>query len=115
MISLRDREEEEFAYVADPADLDPDSRDALERSLAEAGFVFEIEAIESVEEEVEIRTWRVETRAGPRSFQTRRDEWPREVPGGGLLIRDVAGDLFLVPDPDDLDAASRRRIWAFID
>ena len=85
------------------------------RSLAEAGFVFEIEGIEAVEEEIEIRTWKVMTRAGRRSFQTKRDEWPRDVPGGGLLIRDVTGDLFLVPDPSELDKGSQRRLWAFTD
>jgi hypothetical protein len=68
-----------------------------------------------VEEEVEIRVWRVRTRQGARRFQTRRDDWPRTLPGGGLLIRDVAGDLFHVPDPDALDRTSQERLWAFVD
>jgi hypothetical protein len=37
------------------------------------------------------------------------------VPGGGLLIRDVAGDLYHVPDPSDLDRKSRELLWAFVD
>jgi len=114
-VSLRDEDEEEFALVRDPEALDERSRGALERALLEAGFVLEVERILEVEEEVEIRPWRVETRQGPRRFQTLRDEWPREVPGGGLLIRDVAGDLFWIPDPAGLDAHSRREIWAFVD
>ncbi len=114
-ISLRDGEEEEFALVRDPAELEPASRHALELALAEAGFVLEIEAVTECEEEVEIRTWRVRTRQGPRAFQTRRDDWPRDLPGGGLLIRDVAGDLYSVPDPDALDARSRELLWAFLD
>ena len=66
-------------------------------------------------EEVEIRTWKVETRQGPRSFQTRLDDWPTEVPGGGIVIRDVSGDLYLVADPNGLDEGSRERLWAFVD
>ena len=77
--------------------------------------VLEITRIDEVEEEVEIRRWRVLTRQGPRSFQTVRDEWPRRLPGGGLLIRDVASDLFLVPKPEDLDSRSRQVLWAFVD
>ena len=82
-ISLRDDDSEEVALVADLAELDPASREALEATLAEAGFVLEVERILDVAEEVEIRTWRVRTRQGARSFQTARDAWPRELPGGG--------------------------------
>ena len=74
-----------------------------------------MERIESVDEEVEIRIWKVRTRQGPRSFQTRLDDWPREVPGGGFLIRDVAGDLYHVADPRGLDEASRALLWAFVE
>jgi hypothetical protein len=114
-VSLRDEDEEEFALVADLADLDPASRSALETALAEAGFVFVVTAIRDVNEEVEIRAWRVVTAQGPRRFQTRLDDWPRELPGGGILIRDVAGDLYHVPAPGALDRRSRELLWAFVD
>lgn len=112
-VSLIDHEKNEFALVPDVRALDPASREALEGALAEAGFVLEVERIESVDDEVEIRTWKVRTRQGPRSFQTRLDDWPREVPGGGYLIRDVAGDLYHVAHPERLDEKSRELLWAF--
>jgi hypothetical protein len=114
-VSLRDLDDEEVGFVRDAADLDPSSRRALEGALVEAGFVLEIRRIDSIEEEVEIRAWRVQTAQGARAFQTARDEWPRELPSGGLLVRDVAGDLFLVPDPDQLDEESQDLLWAFAD
>lgn len=114
-VSLLDHENNEFALVPDVRALAPSSRRALEDALAEAGFVLQVERIESVDEEVEIRTWKVRTRQGPRSFQTRLDDWPREVPGGGFLIRDVAGDLYHVADPGALDEKSRELLWAFVD
>lgn len=114
-VSLIDDEKNEFALVPDVRTLEPGSRDAVEEALAEAGFVLEIERIESVDEEVEIRTWSVVTRQGPRSFQTRLDDWPREVPGGGYLIRDVAGDLYLVEDVSRLDDKSRGLLWAYVE
>ena len=114
-LSLRDDEEEEFALVGDPADLDPASRLVLESALVDAGFVFEVTRVIAIDEEVEIRHWRVETRQGNRSFQTRLDDWPRLLPHGGLLVRDVAGDLYLLADPQALDKHSRALLWAFVD
>ena len=114
-LSLRDTDNEEFALVATLDDLEGDSRRVLERAVVEAGFVLEVTRIDDIDEEVEIRTWKVETRQGPRSFQTRLDDWPTEVPGGGIVIRDVAGDLYHVADPNSLDEKSRKWLWAFVD
>ena len=114
-VSLLDQEKQEFALVPDVRALEPESREALEGALAEAGFVLEVERIESVDEEVEIRTWQVRTRQGPRSFQTRQDDWPRQVPGGGYVIRDVAGDLYHVACTKSLDERSRELLWAYVE
>ncbi len=114
-VSLRDDEDEEVALVEDPATLPPESRRALERAVAEAGFVLEVTRVLEVDEEVEIRQWTVETKHGTRSFQTHLDDWPRVLPMGGLLIRDVAGDLYRLPAPETLDERSRQLLWAFVD
>jgi uncharacterized protein DUF1854 len=114
-ISLRDDADDEVALVDDPAALPRESRRALERALAEAGFVLEVTRVLEVEEEVEIRQWMVETKHGRRSFQTHLDDWPRVLPMGGLLIRDVAGDLYRLPAPEALDGRSRELLWAFVD
>ena len=63
-VSLRDADEEEVALVRNAGELDARSRAALEDALAEAGFVLQVTRINAVEEEVEIRAWRVETRQG---------------------------------------------------
>ena len=114
-ISLRDDADEEIALIDDPASLAAESRHALEQALAEAGFVLDVTRVLNVEEEVEIRQWTVETKHGNRSFQTHLDDWPRVLPMGGLLIRDVAGDLYRLPSPQSLDARSRELLWAFVD
>jgi hypothetical protein len=113
--SLRNMEGDEVALVSSLDELDPDSRRTLAAALAEAGFVFRITRLEAVKEELEIRTWRVETQQGTRRFQTARDEWPRDVPGDGFLVRDVAGDLFWIPPMDELDDKSREILWALVD
>jgi hypothetical protein len=113
-LSLRD-DDREVAFVADPAHLDEVSRRALQDTLVEAGFVFEVDRVLEVEEEVEIRRWRVATAQGARTFATRLDDWPRALPHGGYLLRDVAGDLYRIPDPVRLDRKSRALLWAFVD
>lgn len=114
-VSLRDHEDTEFALVADAGTLEPDSRRALEAALVEAGFVLQVTRVLEIEEEVEIRRWHVHTRQGPRRFVTRLDDWPRALPGGGLLLRDVAGDLYHLADPAGMDRESRELLWAFVD
>jgi hypothetical protein len=114
-LSLRNDEDREVAIVDDPAALEPESRRALEQALAEAGFVLEVTRVLEIVEEVEIRQWTVETRQGRRSFQTHLDDWPRALPNGGILIRDVAGDLYRLASPAEMDKKSRELLWAFVD
>ena len=114
-ISLRDNDDNEIALVDDPASLDAESRQAMELALAEAGFVLEVTRVLEIEEEIEIRQWTVETRQGKRLFQTHLDDWPRVLPGSGLLIRDVGGDLYRLAEPQRMDRKSRQLLWAFVD
>jgi hypothetical protein len=114
-LSLRDDKDREVALVDDPAQLAPESRRVLEDALAAAGFVLVVTRVLGVDEEVEIRHWTVETVHGRRTFQTHLDDWPRVLPGGDLLIRDVAGDLYRLANPRGMDRKSRELLWAFVD
>ena len=113
-ISLRDDEEKEIALIHQLTELDDESRNVVEEALAQAGFVMEIVKVISFKEDFEIRSWRVITSQGDRKFQTKLDDWPYKLPSGGLLIRDVAGDLFHINDPDTLDEQSRNLLKAFV-
>jgi len=114
-VSLRDADDNELALVPDLGELDDDVRGLIEEALAEIGFVMEITHVESLESEFEIRNWKVETRQGPFTFQTKLDDWPHALDDGGLLIRDVAANLFLIPDPHALDAHSQKLLYPFVD
>jgi Domain of unknown function (DUF1854) len=84
----------EVGFIHSAAELDDSSRTALETTLRQTRFVFEVTGIEKVEDEFELRTWSVKTHQGPRSFQTKLDEWPRTLENGGVVIRDLSGDLY---------------------
>jgi hypothetical protein len=110
-LSLRDEDGTELLFLQSPDELDPASRALLITELQQGGTLFEIESIESLSKEIELRCWEVTTRQGPRSFQTELDEWPRDLPDGRLLVEDLFGDLYVIPPIDQLDPASRKRIW----
>ncbi|MBX2811440.1 MAG: DUF1854 domain-containing protein [Myxococcales bacterium] len=114
-ISLRDPNGEEIALLCDLSLLDPESKAALEQTLGEMDFVFDVEQIIRVEEEIEIRVWTVKTAQGIRSFQTARDAWPRCLHPGEHLIRDVAGDLYRISAATQVDRASRQYLFAFVE
>jgi hypothetical protein len=114
-ISLQTEDNVELAFVSDPKELSPASQAALSRALSEAGFVFLIRGVHSVKEDSELRCFEVETPQGRRAFQTALDTWPRETPDGGLLIEDVAGDVFRIEDPASLDERSRELLWELVD
>ena len=113
-ISLRDDDEKEVALISQLSDLDKESRLSVEGALIEAGFVMQIEKVLSVNEDFEIRHWKVLTRQGDRSFQTKLDDWPIKLPGGGFLFRDVPGDLFFIDDVENLDEETQKHLWAYI-
>ena len=113
-LSLRDDDDREVALIGELRALDGKSMQALERALAEAGFVMEITGVEEIKEDYEIRSWRVITQQGPRTFQTMLDFWLLTLPGGSLLISDIAGDLFHLENPETLDEKSQDLIWVFV-
>ncbi len=113
--SLRDAEDNEVAFVADADDLDVPSREALRLAAQQTRFVFDVNRVVAIEQEHELRLWRVETAQGARRFQTKLDDWPRPVGRDAWLVRDVSGDLYLLRDLAAMDAASRQLLSAYID
>jgi hypothetical protein len=115
VLSIHDCEGKEVDMVENPADLDAPARAALETALADAAFTIKVTAIESIENDIDLRIWKVMTTAGSRTFETRLGSWPRKLEDSGVLIQDVAEDLYHIEDVNDLDDKSRQLLWAFSD
>ncbi len=114
-VSLRDADRNEVEFIDRVDRLDPASRAALEKALEERHFVLDVRLVRHAQPFFQLRLWKVDTPLGPRSFQTRIDQWLDPLPGGGYLLRDVAGDLYRFPPLERLDARSRRILEAFIE
>ena len=111
-VSLRDADDREVAFIEEAQSLDTASRTALEQTLAQISFVFVVNRIDSIEDELELRVWKVRTDQGPRTFQTKLDQWPQPINGEAMVIRDLAGDLYRI-NPHSLDPKSQKLFWAF--
>jgi len=114
-LSLKDKGGKEHLLIESLDKLSSESKEAVEKAMEESGFCFQVIDIVSVEEEFELRVWSVKTKQGLRKFQTQLLSWPRETPGGGLLIQDVHGDLYFVEQPKSLPEKARKILWAFTD
>ena len=114
-LSLCDKDGNEVALIEDLANLDSDSRQVMEEQLSIVGFTLAVSRIASVEKEIEIRNWTVEVNGVNRTFQTELDEWPRRLSDGTVLIRDVAGDLYTIRRPEELDKHSHNELASLLE
>ena len=105
-ISLRNEHGVEQAFVGQLSDMDPEQRAILEEALHRRNFIPEITTIHAISDDQELYVWSVTTQAGPRKFLTERRDHVRALPGGKVLVRDVANDVLLIRDPEALDAKS---------
>ena len=102
-ISLRNDKDEEVFLIDDVANLVASVRERIVKHVRDNIFIFEIKKIEAINEGIEFRTFEVEVESGKRTFHTRLDTWPKRMPNGGIVITDVAGDLYRFPKRKDLD------------
>lgn len=114
-VSLRDDKGREQVLVERLPGVPPPARALIEEELAQRVFVPRITGVEAIAEQAELFHWQVRTSSGPRSFLTARSDYLRSLPGGKVLIKDVANDLYLVENPGALDARSRKLLWVYLD
>lgn len=114
-ISLRDDKGREQKLIENLQHLNAATRELIEDELAQRNFMPRITGIEAITDEIELFHWRVVTAAGPRSFLTRRNDHPRRLDNGDVLIKDVSNDLYLIPNPKGLDAKSLKLLWVYLD
>lgn len=106
-IGFLDGAGKDIGLIVDPSLLDPESRQILEEELEKRYFVPVVERVISVKEEFGTVYWRVETDRGEKEFIVRnlRDNI-QELSSTRLLITDVDGNRFEIPDINRLDAKS---------
>jgi len=108
---LLDAKDQEILMLENPAVLSPSSRAAVEEELRRRYLTATITSVEHAKVEFGATYWVVETDRGRREFVTQSLQenaiWLSER---HLLLIDVDGNRFEVPDVSALDARSRRWI-----
>jgi len=114
-VSLRDEKGKELRMIEDLDRVPEATRQLIESHLSRRLFVPRITAVRSITMDAELFRWDAETDAGPRVFVTLRNEYPRSLGDGRMLVKDVCNDLYLIENPATLDARSRRLLWIYLD
>ncbi|MBM3498660.1 MAG: DUF1854 domain-containing protein [Armatimonadetes bacterium] len=107
-VALFDGLKGEVGVLHDPATLDEASQTVLSEMLDRRYFVPVIERIRSIREEYGVVYWSVVTDQGPRDFVCRglRDS-VIELADGRLIVSDVDGNRFEIPDYTTLSRAAQ--------
>lgn len=107
-LALLDSKGQEIAMVEDPAELSESSRTAVEAELRKRYLTATVLLITGAKVEFGATYWHVTTDRGERDFVTEslqeNVQWLSER---HLLLIDVDGNRFEIPDTDALDAKSR--------
>ena len=115
-ITLLDQEEHEMGFIRDPADLDPDSRTALEECFKEYYMIPKILHLLESEEKFGSLKWRVDTDRGEISFriQNRHSDIKRLWGTNRVIVRDSNDNRYEIRDVTTLDAHSRRLLFSYL-
>ena len=107
-VSLRDPEGRELALLETLAGLDPASREAIEKELADKVFNPKIHRIVEYEHEMGVTTITAETDRGRVTFHVRSRDDVRMLSPTRALFRDADGNTYELPDIGSLDPQSRK-------
>ena len=107
-LALLNGKGEEITTIVDPAELDADSRAAVMEELHRRYLTATVHKITHAKSEFGAGYWHIISDRGERDFVTQSlQENAQWLGAGHLLLIDVDGNRFEIPDIDALDAKSR--------
>ncbi len=114
-LALLDGKGKEIVTLQDPAVLPPDSWEAAREELRRRYLTATVMAVTHAKQEFGATYWHVETDRGQRDFVTQNlQENAVWLSDSHLLMLDVDGNRFEIPDVARLDDASRRFITVLL-
>ena len=107
-VCLVDEHGHDRVCIEDPKALGEDIRHVLRGALGENEFLPKVTRIERVVHEATWSEWHVETDRGACVFVVEQEDNIRRLDDGRHVITDSHGMRYLIPEPEKLDAPSRR-------
>ena len=106
-IAFRDQDNQEIGVLEDANALDHKSQKVLEAELEKSYFIPRITRINDIDEDFGVPKWDVETDRGSRRFEMRSREDAHLLGGGRVLIKDIDGNKYEIPNRYKLDHQSQ--------
>lgn len=113
-VSICNRDGREIVFIDSLDDLDPETREILEKELGRREFVPVILRILNTPPETEPSVWQVETDRGVTTFEVESEDSVHRREPAQVSIVDSRGIRYLIPDTRKLDAHSRRVLGRFL-
>ena len=113
-ISIRTKAGKEVAMIERLDDLSPDQRQIVDDWMAANSFVPSISRVNSVNIDFGYQQWDVVTDRGPLTFRVQEREDIRFLIDGRFSVKDVDGNVYVLPRPDELDAKSQRAVQVLL-
>ena len=114
-LALLNSKDEEIALLPQPAELAPASWQAVQRELRQRYLTARVQSVTDARQEYGATYWTVETDRGPRDFVTQSLQenalWFSDT---HILLLDVDGNRFEIPDIEALDARSRNLLGSIV-
>lgn len=114
-LSLLDSDGTQVGFIENLSHIQGEPLQALRQGLKESNFCFEIQAIQEVTINLDLRQWHVETSSGFRIFHTKVSHWPTVLEDGQVFIKDLHGDNYRIVNPEQLDEKSQVLLSALAD
>ncbi|MFH1708371.1 MAG: DUF1854 domain-containing protein [Planctomycetota bacterium] len=113
-VCLLNKEGKETVMLTEPHRLDRASREVLEHTLARMYYAATILRVDSVVEKMGVSRWEALTDRGYARFEVIDTESIRKLKGGRVVMTDADGNRFEIRNVEELDPASRDRVYAEI-
>lgn len=114
-LALLDSKEQEIITVKDPATLPPASLEAVKAELKRRYLTSTVLSIDKAKVEFGATYWHVTTERGEKDFVTQSLQENAQWMGDRhLLLIDVDGNRFEIPNIDDLDLRSREILESIV-
>lgn len=114
-LSVQDPDGKEYGIIRSLSDFSGETRTLIQEELARKYLSPTIRRICSLKEKLGFSYWETETDRGKRSF-TMQDTYRNliKTSENGVILTDVDGNRYLIPDVSKLDAKSYRRIELYL-
>jgi len=109
---VRDEDGREMGVVEDVEQLEDESKEEVHRELENEYFTSRVVAISSVRSRHGVTTWDLVTERGNRQIHVKDRTDIRKLPEGRIVLTDVHGMKFDIPDIAQLDRRSRAFLGA---